>query len=323
MAALTRWSGGTGRAFDVIVFGATGFTGRALAKYIHSQDTDLKWAIAGKSQAKLSSLKAELINLRLTRNLPDILLADANDYRALCDMLAEASIVVNCTGPSRFFGKELVEACLKTKCTYMDVCGDAQFMESCLLNCHDRAIEGNVLILHACGFDAVPADLGVLYTLRQFPPARCSAVESYLTVDNPKGLKSPYTTYHQAVYGAGDMAAVKETAKAVKKKYKHSDVTHYGPPLKKPAAYGFEKRLQKHVTPALSADVAVVRASQRTLAMRTDQLYWPQYRAYATVGSAYTAAAASLYGTVFSAVAASPWGKALMTGTMVTGGGWK
>ena len=200
----------SGKAFDIIVYGATGFTGRLMAKYIHLQDIDIKWAIAGRSQSKLSSLKAELINMRLTRNLPDILLADATDYRALCDMFSEASIVHNCTGPFRFLGKEVVEACLKAKCTYMDICGEPHFMESCMLNCHDRAMESNVLIIHACGFDSVPADLGVLYTLRQFPPARCSSVESFLSIDCPKGLKHHYTTYACAVHGAGDVSAAKE-----------------------------------------------------------------------------------------------------------------
>jgi short subunit dehydrogenase-like uncharacterized protein len=112
------------KAFDIILYGATGFTGRLIAKYIHLRNVDIKWAISGRSQSKLSNLMSELIEMQSPRNLPDILVADATDPKALADICGEARLLLNCTGPFRFLGKEVVEACLKAKCNYMDICGE-------------------------------------------------------------------------------------------------------------------------------------------------------------------------------------------------------
>ena len=300
------------KAFDIILFGATGFTGRFIAKYIHKQDTDIKWAIAGRSQSKLSLLMSDLLNMQSQRNLPDILIADATDSKSLADICGEARIVLNCTGPFRFLGKEVVEACLKAQCTYMDICGEPQFMEQCFLDYHDKAIENNVLILHACAFDSVPADLGALFTMRQFDPLKCTAIESFLTIDCPKGLKGHFTTYESAVHGMGDLKVLKEIRKEIKKKYKPPLIHTLGPKLSRVTTYKFEERVNKYVIPFMGSDASVVRSSQRTLAMRSGQIQWPQYTACVTLSDFYTVAATSFYGSVFSGLSGSSWGRSLL-----------
>ena len=300
------------KAFDIILFGATGFTGRFIAKYIHKQDTDIKWAIAGRSQSKLSLLMSELLNMQSQRNLPDILIADATDSKSLADICGEAKIVLNCTGPFRFLGKEVVEACLKAKCTYMDICGEPQFMEQCFLDYHDKAIENNVLILHACAFDSVPADLGALFTMRQFDELKCTTIESFLTIDCPKGLKGHFTTYESAVHGMGDLKVLKEIRKEIKKKYKPPLISNIGPKLSRVTSYKFEERVNKYVIPFMGSDASVVRSSQRTLALRSGQIQWPQYTACVTLSDIYTVAATSFYGSVFSGLSGSPWGRSLL-----------
>ena len=257
----------------------------------------------------------ELINIRTSRNLPDLLLADATDYRALCDMFSETSIVINCTGPFKFFGKEVVEACMKAKCTYMDLSSDPQFIESCMLNCYDRALENNVLILNACAFDSVPVDLGCLYTTRQFPTSYCNSIRSFLTVKCPKGLKGYYTTYACSVHGSGDKTLYKEVKKLVKTKYKHEDVKIRGPILKKYSSYAYEKTLQCYVVPFFGSDTSIIRSTQRTLLMTTKEEYWPQYNSYITVDSIYNAATASLYESVFTALSSSPYTRSLIIPT--------
>lgn len=82
----------------------------------------------------------------------------------------------------RFLGKNIVEACVASKCDYMDICGEPQFMEQCFLDYHEQAVENDVLVLHACAFDSVPADLGYLYTTRLYEPTKCSSIESFLTI---------------------------------------------------------------------------------------------------------------------------------------------
>ena len=300
------------KAFDVIVFGATGFTGKLVAKHIHDLNVDIKWAIAGRSQQKLSSLITELVDMRAPKNLPDVLIADVNDPKSMADICGEAKIVLNCTGPFRFLGKEVVEACLKAKCTYMDICGEPQFMEQCFLDYHDLAIQNNVLILHACAFDSVPADMGVLYTMRQYDSSKCSSIESFLTINSPRGLKGHYTTYESAVHGVGDLAKLKEIREEVKKKYKLPVLKYLGKKLSKVSTYKFEDRIGKYVIPSISSDNSVVRTSHRALAMKTGQLQWPQHSACITVHDLYTVATTSVYGSIFYTLSGSPWGRSML-----------
>lgn len=300
------------KAFDLVLVGATGFTGRLVSKYIHNQNTNIRWAILGRSQTKLAALMAELVQMPSVKNLPDILIADISDPTSLYDICGETKLVLNCTGPFRFLGKEVVEACLKAKCTYMDICGEPQFMEKSFLDYHDEAIKNNVLILHACAFDSVPADLGCLYTMRQYKPMKCSSIESFLTIDCPKGLRGHYTTYESAVHGMGDLQALKKVRKEINKKYKSLAVTNPGPKVTKVSSYAFEKRLQKYVIPFMGSDASVVRSSQRTIAMRSDELIWPQYSAYVTLSDIYTVAATSFYGSIFSVLSSNSWGRSLL-----------
>ena len=300
------------KAFDIIVFGATGFTGRLVAKHIHGQNLDMKWAIAGRSQSKLSVLMSELVNMRAPRNLPDILIADASDCKALSDICGETKIILNCTGPFRFLGKEVVEACLKAKCTYMDICGEPQFMEKCFLDYHERAMESGVLIIHACAFDSVPADLGALFSMRQFGPSKCVSIESFLTIDCPKGLRGHVTTYESAVHGLGDLGSLKEIRHEILKKYNPPAIRHMGKKVAKVSTYKFEKRMDKYVIPFMGSDASVVRSSHRALAMRTGEVFWPQYTACVTVNDLYTVAATSFYGSMFFALSGNPWGRSLL-----------
>jgi short subunit dehydrogenase-like uncharacterized protein len=300
------------RAFDIIIFGATGFTGQLVAKHIHAQNVDMKWAIAGRSQSKLSSLMTVLVNMQAPRNLPDILIADATDCKALSDICGEARIILNCTGPFRFLGKEVVEACLKAKCTYMDICGEPQFMEKCFLDYHEKAVESGVLIIHACAFDSVPADLGALFSMRQFGPSKCASIESFLTIDCPKGLKGHVTTYESAVHGVGDLGSLKEIRREIKKKYNPPSIRHIGKKIAKVSTYKFESRMDKYVIPFMGSDASVVRSSHRALAMRTGEHCWPQYSACVTVNDLYTVAATSFYGSMFYTLSGNPWGRSLL-----------
>ena len=94
-------------------------------------------------------------------------MADISDKGSLPSTFATSAIVLNCTGPYRFLGDAVVEACLTARTHYMDICGEPQFMESCFLKYNKLATDFGVLIIHACAFDSVPADLGVLFTSRQ------------------------------------------------------------------------------------------------------------------------------------------------------------
>lgn len=87
--------------------------------------------------------------------------ADSNDRESLLSSFSKAKLVLNCTGPYRFLGEAVVEACITTGTHYMDLCGEPQFIETMINKYHTLATEKQVLVLHACAFDSVPADLGL------------------------------------------------------------------------------------------------------------------------------------------------------------------
>ncbi len=149
-----------------------------------------------------------------------MLIANANDYRVLVETFSEVRIVLNCTGPFRFLGKDIVAACVAARSNYLDICGEPQFMEQSYYDNDDEARKNGCLILHACAFDSVPADLGYLFTMNQYSPDKCSSIESFLIINCPKGLAGHYTTYESAVYGVGDVKKLKKVRNEIIAKYK-------------------------------------------------------------------------------------------------------
>ena len=157
--------------------------------------------MAGRSQSKLEALCSELTSLFPETPPPPILLADIAHAPASLACFQDSVLVLNCSGPFRFLGMPVVEACVAHGTHYMDISGEPQFMEQSFLALHEAAIAKNVLILHSCAFDSVPADLGFLFTRRQFPFECCSSIESILQISAPKGFVLHTTTYECAVHG--------------------------------------------------------------------------------------------------------------------------
>ena len=95
-------------------------------------------------------------------------------------MAARASVIMNATGPYRFYGEAVVTACIAATTDYVDLCGEPEFIDRCLLRHADAAKSAGVVIVHSCAFDSVPADIGCLFTAIQFaPPALCDSVDMY------------------------------------------------------------------------------------------------------------------------------------------------
>ncbi len=160
-----------GRRFDLVVFGATSFVGRLLCEYLLAQygsDGALRWALAGRSPAKLEALRAELG--APAAGLP-CLVADAADepsLRALCD---RASLVVSTVGPYALHGEPLVKACAETGTDYCDLAGEVQWIRRMIERHEPAARASGARIVHCCGFDSIPSDLGVFF-LQQESRAR-------------------------------------------------------------------------------------------------------------------------------------------------------
>lgn len=149
------------REFDLIVFGATGFTGRLVAEYLAARypDGDVKWAMAGRDPAKLEQVRA-LIGAPATVPL---ITADASDGAALAALVARAKVVITTVGPYQLYGEALAMACASAGTDYADLCGEPAWMAKMIPLLQGPASKSGARIVFSCGFDSVPFDLGVLF----------------------------------------------------------------------------------------------------------------------------------------------------------------
>ena len=158
------------RPFDLVLFGATGFTGGLTAEYLAAHAPDgCRWALAGRNQAKLESVRDRLAAVDPTLADLPLLRADATDPDSLRAVAEQARVVVTTVGPYVQFGEPLVAACAEAGTDYVDITGEPEFVDRMYVAHHDRAVETGARIVHACGFDSVPHDLGVLFTVNQLP----------------------------------------------------------------------------------------------------------------------------------------------------------
>jgi short subunit dehydrogenase-like uncharacterized protein len=150
--------------FDIIVYGATGFTGRLVAEYLtnHYADGSLKWAMAGRSLTKLHEVRDEI---GAPADTP-LLTANADDPEALLAMAARASVVITTVGPYQLYGEPLLAACVTAGTAYVDLCGEPNWMHAMIAKYHEAAKASGARIVFSCGFDSIPFDLGV-WTVEQ------------------------------------------------------------------------------------------------------------------------------------------------------------
>jgi len=160
----------TDRRYDIVILGATGFTGALTAEYLAEHaPTDARWALAGRNQAKLEAAREGLV-----ADHPDLadlplLHADINDPESLRELAESTRVVITTVGPYLEFGGPLVAACAAAGTDYVDLTGEPEFVDRMYLEHHQTAVDSGARIVHACGFDSIPYDLGVLFTVKQLP----------------------------------------------------------------------------------------------------------------------------------------------------------
>lgn len=191
------------KKFDIIVFGATGFTGKHCVKQlalIWDEHPDLKWAVAGRSMEKLRTV-VDWAADKTGRDLKQVeyVCADIKDTASLNSMCQQGKLILNLVGPYHFYGMPVIEACIKNKSHHVDVSGEIQFLEKLQLDYHEKAKQAGVYMIESCGFDSIPADMGVLYAKQNFPGI-LNSVESYLCHKNgPEGSKFNFGTLNSAM----------------------------------------------------------------------------------------------------------------------------
>lgn len=147
------------RPYDLVLFGATGFTGKLVAEYLAKHAKGLVWAVAGRNEAKLREV---MRGLGAAGEKLGLFLADSSDDEALAKIARAAKVVVTTVGPYAKFGLPLAEACAKNGTHYVDITGEVPFVRASIDRNHDVARETGARIVHCCGFDSIPSDLGVL-----------------------------------------------------------------------------------------------------------------------------------------------------------------
>ncbi len=155
------------REFDVIVVGATGFTGSLVAEYLcerYGVGADLRWAVAARNQQKLSALRESLGSP--AASLP-VIVADTLDARSMSDLAQRTRVVLTTVGPYARYGSELVAACAENGTHYCDLAGEVQWIRR-MIDAHDAtARQSGARIVHCCGFDSIPMDIGAWFLQQQ------------------------------------------------------------------------------------------------------------------------------------------------------------
>ncbi len=150
----------TSRTFELIVWGATGFTGQLVAEYLqqrYGSEGDLRWAMAARNESKLRKV-AEQIGAKVP-----LLIADSHDLAALKALCAQTRVICSVVGPYASYGSELVQACVEEETHYCDLTGEVPWMRKMIDQHHAIAQEKQLKIVHTCGFDSIPSDMGVYF----------------------------------------------------------------------------------------------------------------------------------------------------------------
>lgn len=200
------------RKLDVVIFGATGFTGKYTILEGVKILAGLRWGVAGRSRPKLEATLAE-IGQKAGQDLSQtpIVLAELDNERSLVQMASECRVVVNCCGPYRLYGEPVLKACLEAGTHHVDVSGEPQFLEGMQLKYHEQAKEKGVYLISACGFDSIPADMGTVFLEQQFGEGAVNSVESYISskVTGRRELGGiHYGTWASAVHAIANMREV-------------------------------------------------------------------------------------------------------------------
>ncbi len=190
----------TERRYDIVLYGATGFVGKQTVQYFsqHTRPGQLRWAIAGRNQQKLESVKAQV------GTEVDVLVANSQNQAALDKIVSQTRVILNTAGPFALYGDKIVDACVRFKTHYVDITGETPWVKHLCDRYHEQASSDGTRIIPCCGFDSVPSDLGAYLAvlhLRRELGVPCQAVKAYFQMYggfNGGTLASGFNLYDSA-----------------------------------------------------------------------------------------------------------------------------
>lgn len=253
----------TSRPYDLVLFGATGFVGALTARYLAEHaPRGLRWAVAGRDEPRLE---------RLRESLPGgegigVLRADAGEPATLRTLAGHARVVATTVGPYMLHGEELVAACADSGTDYLDLTGEPEFVDLMYVRHDARARETGARLVHACGFDSVPHDLGVYFTVRRLPEGVPLTVDGYVTVDAAFSGGTLASALNQLARAGRMRAAARERARHEPRLPGRRVTAPLGVPRFAPEAGAW-------ALPLPTIDPQVVRRSARAL-----ERYGPDFR---------------------------------------------
>ncbi|MET9972282.1 saccharopine dehydrogenase NADP-binding domain-containing protein [Streptomyces sp. NPDC006356] len=258
------------RPYDVVLFGATGFVGILTAEYLAAQAPEgLRWAIAGRSKKKLE---------RLRDRLPGgagvgVLEADVSDPASMRRLAEHARVVATTVGPYVKYGEDLVAACADTGADYLDLSGEPEFVDLTYVRHDARARETGARLVHACGFDSIPHDLGAYFTVQQLPEGVPLTVDGFVTADAMFSGGTFASALNQFSRGRQMLSAARDRARHEPRLMGRRAQAPTGAPR-------FAKEVGAWAVPLPTIDPQIVRRSARVL-----DRYGPdfRYRHYAAV----------------------------------------
>jgi saccharopine dehydrogenase (NAD+, L-glutamate forming) len=197
------------REHDIVVFGASGFTGALTAEYLAEHaEPGTRWAIAGRSRQKLEAVRSRLGGQHAELPIVEADIGDAGSIRRLAE---STRVVITTVGPYINYGEPLVAACAASGTDYVDLTGEPEFVDLMWLRYHDQARQTGARLVHSCGFDSIPYDLGALFTVEQLPDGEPIELQGFVRA----GGTFSGGTYHSAIHA---MNRLRDSARVAKER---------------------------------------------------------------------------------------------------------
>ncbi|MEU6993899.1 saccharopine dehydrogenase NADP-binding domain-containing protein [Streptomyces sp. NPDC046465] len=171
------------RTYDIVLFGATGFVGTLTAEHLAAHAPEgVRWSVAGRDTTKLEALRERLAAIDPACAELPLVHADVADPASLREMASHARVVASTVGPYLTYGQDLVAACAEAGTDYVDLTGEPEFVDLMYVRHDARARETGARLVHSCGFDSVPHDLGAYFTVRELPEGVPLRVDGFVRV---------------------------------------------------------------------------------------------------------------------------------------------
>ncbi|MGN3954430.1 saccharopine dehydrogenase family protein [Streptomyces sp. WAC8370] len=295
------------RPYDIVLFGATGFVGELTAEYLAAHTPKgLRWAVAGRDGEKLRRLRD-----RLPAEDVGVLLADVSDPDSLRELARHARVLATTVGPYVRYGDALVAACAEAGTDYLDLTGEPEFVDLTYVRHDARARETGARLVHACGFDSVPHDLGVHFTVRHLPEGVPLSVDGFVRVGAAFSGGTLASALGQFARGRRLRAAALERRRHEPRLAGRRVATPAGTPR-------FAGEVGAWALPLPTVDAQIVRRSARAL-----ERYGPdfRYRHYAAVRRLPVAVGGVAAVGALVAAAQVPPARRLLSGRLAPGDG--